>query len=182
MLQVTVGREAESLLLLAGGVEPYEVSRDVLEFLLGLLFQAVPCPRAELVDCGFHPLLASVFGELVEGVDGDEDAVVVLVDELDHLLGGAVDLGAQQSAELPHAVVDMDDVVAGLNRRKLFEREGELARPCAVALERVFVEAVENLMVGEEASFQPVVDKTLVEGRRRRGEGYLLLAFVEDGV
>lgn len=45
MLQVAVGREAETLLLLAGGVELDEVAGDVLEFLLGLLFHPGSRPR-----------------------------------------------------------------------------------------------------------------------------------------
>lgn len=79
-------------------------------------------------------------------------------------------------------MVDMDDVVSGLDGRQLLERQGELSRTGAVALEGVFVETVENLVVGEETAFQPVVDEPLMEGGRRGGERNLVGTFLEDGV
>ena len=115
-------------------------------------------------------------------VDGDEDAVVVFVNEFDHLLRGAVDAGAQQAAELAHAMVDMHDVVARLDARKFFEREGQTPRASAVAAERIFVEAVENLVVGEEAELQGVVGETLVQGGLGGGEGYVFAPLLEDGL
>ena len=48
-------------------------------------------------------------------MDRHENAVVVLVDELYHLLGRAVDLRAQESAEAAYAVVHVDDEVARLD-------------------------------------------------------------------
>ena len=164
MLQIRVGREGEALLLLARGVELDKVAGDVLQLVLGALFQLVPGAGAELVDFWRNALFATVFGELVQGVYRHKDHVVVLVDEFYHLLGGAVDVGAHQSAELAHAVVDVHDVVAYLDGLQLFERQGELARAGAVAFEGVFVETVENLMVGEDARLGDVVDKALVEG------------------
>ena len=50
--------------------------------------------------------------ELVEGVDGDKDDVVVLIEELDHLLRTTVDVGLDQAGEFPDAVVDMHYIVA----------------------------------------------------------------------
>ena len=48
-------------------------------------------------------------------MDRDEHQVVVLIEELDHLLGRAVDVGLHQSPEAAYAVVDVDDIVAHLD-------------------------------------------------------------------
>ena len=49
---------------------------------------------AKSVDFGRDAFFATVFGKLVQGVYGDEDNVVMGVNELDHLLHVAVDIGA----------------------------------------------------------------------------------------
>ena len=182
MLEITVGREAEPLLLLTGSVELYKVAGDILELVLGLLFQAVPGAGAELVDGRLNPLFAAVFRELVKGVDGDEDAVVVLVDELDHLLCRAVDLGTQEAAELSDSVVDMDDIVPCLYGGKFLEREGQFSGAGAVALEGIFVETVENLVIGEKAPFRTVVNESFMESSRGRSEGDFFLPLLENGM
>ena len=82
------------MLLLSCGIEFDEVARNVLEFGLGALFYAVPCTCAKSVDFGRDAFFATVFGKLVQGVYGDEDNVVMGVNELEHLLHVAVDIGA----------------------------------------------------------------------------------------
>lgn len=62
-----------------------------------------------------------------------------------------------------HAVVEVHDIVAYLDLAQLLERQGEFARAGAVALEGVFVEAVENLMVGEDADFGLMVYKAFMK-------------------
>ena len=66
MLQITVGGEGEAFLLLAGGIEAYEVAGYILEFALSALLEFVPCARAEFVDFGRDTLFAAIFCELVE--------------------------------------------------------------------------------------------------------------------
>ena len=117
----------------------------------------------------------------MEGVDGDEEEVVVLIYELNHLLHLSSYLGAQQASETRHAVVDVDDVVAILNLGELAQRHGELARAGAVALEGVLVEAVENLVVGEDTELCGVVDETLVEGAFHGFEAYVVATVGKNG-
>ena len=114
-------------------------------------------------------------------MDGDEDDVVVGIDEFYHLLRTAVDFGAEESGETSHSVVEVDYVVARFDGSKLLEREGEFAGAGAVALEGVFVEAVENLMVGEDAHPGFGVAETLVECGEYRGERDGVAAVSEDG-
>ena len=106
----------------------------------------------------------------MQGVDGYEDDVVVLIHELDHLLGAAGHIGAQQSGKAAYAVVDVHHIVAHLELVELLERQSHLARAGAVAAEGVLVEAVEYLMVGEDAGAGGGVGKSLVEGVFDRGE------------
>lgn len=80
--------------MLSCGIEFDEVARNVLEFGLGALFYAVPCTGAKSVDFGRDTFFATIFGELVQGVYGDEYYIVVGVNELDHLLHVAVDISA----------------------------------------------------------------------------------------
>ncbi len=127
MLEIGVGREAETLLVLAGGIEAYEVAGYILELALCFLLQAAPCPGAEFVDGRLHPLLSAVLRELVQSVNRHKDAVVVLVDELYHLLCGAVDVSAQKAAETPHAMIGVHNEIAWLDGRQFLQREGEFA-------------------------------------------------------
>ena len=50
-----------------------------------------------------------------------------------HLLRMAVDICLHQASELGYAVVDMHNIVAGLNLLKLFERQGQLSAARTVA-------------------------------------------------
>ncbi len=50
VLHETVGTEGETFLLTAQGIQLDEVACDILDFGLRPLFQAFPCPRAQLVQ------------------------------------------------------------------------------------------------------------------------------------
>ena len=109
----------------------------------------------------------------MQGVYADVDDVVVVVGDLDHLLEPAVGLRhADESSEATDAVVDVYDVVADLELLEFLQREGHLAGACALAAEVVLVEAVEDLVVGEEAHLQGVVDESCVECPGDGGEAH----------
>ena len=164
LLHVAVGRECKAFLLAACRVEPDEVARYVLQLALGALFHAVPRSAAQLVKPRLHAFFSAILGKLVQRVYRHEDDVVVLVDELYHLLHLSVHVGAKQSAEFSHSVVHVHYVVAHLYLVQLFQREGELARAGTVALEAVFVETVENLVVGKDAHALVVIYEAFVQG------------------
>ena len=99
---------------------------------------------------------------------GDVDGIAALVDDFDHLLEGlssscVSDGHPYQPAELAHAVIDVHHVVAHLKLLNLLQRQRHLAAAGLVALQVVFVETVEDLVVGEEAEPEVVVDETLVQ-------------------
>ena len=181
MLHVAVGGELKAFLILAGGIQFYQVAGYILEACFRALLYFVPCTGAELVESGLYPFLTAVFRQLVERVYRHEYEVVVLVDELYHLLRVAVDTGAEQSAELADAVVDMHDIVARLDGSELLKRHGELAGAGAVAAQTVFVETVENLMVSEYAPLCGMVDKAFVECGVDRTERNIVTTVGEYG-
>ena len=78
--------------------------------------------------------------------------------------GWRIDGHSYQSAKLTDAMIHMHHIVAHLELLNLLQRQRHLTTTGLVALEVVLMEAVENLMVGEEARFQVVVGKALVEG------------------
>ena len=181
MLEIRVGREREALLLTACGIETDKVARDILHLGLRLLLEPRPGSGSEFAYLGRHTLLAPVFRELVERMDAHEHNVVVLEKELYHLLRVAVDISLHQTSEFGYAVVDMHDIVAGLDLLELLEAEGEFAATRPVALEVVFMETVEDLMVGEKADALPVVDESLMDGVVDRRETDTVAAVFEYG-
>ena len=121
LLQVAVGRERKALFVAACGVEAYQVAGDVFQLALGAFLHLVPRSGAELVEPWLDTFLATVFCELVQRMYRHEYLVIVQVGELYHLLHLAVDIGAYQSSEFSHSVVDVYYVVAHFNLRQLFQ-------------------------------------------------------------
>ena len=70
-----------------------------------------------------------------------------------------------QAAEYADAVVYVHYVVARLYLVQFLEAERHAAAAGAVGLQRVVVEPVEYLMVGEETAFRPAVYEALVQRR-----------------
>ena len=159
VLHETVGTEGETFLLTAQGIQLDEVACDILDFGLRPLFQAFPCPRAQLVQPGRLALLATVFAHLVQGVNGDEHHIVVLIDNLDDFLHGVAIGNAHQTAKLSDPVVYVNHVIADVELLKLFQRKSHFAAPRLVAAEVILMETVENLMVGEKACLEVIIGK-----------------------
>ena len=95
----------------------------------------------------------------MQGVNGDEHHIVVLIDNLDDFLHGVAIGNAHQTAKLSDPVVYVDHVIADVELLKLFQRKSHFAAPRLVAAEVILMETVENLMVGEKACLEVVVGK-----------------------
>ena len=177
VLQVGVMAERKATLSAPLGVEPDEVTGNVLDVLLRTLLQPFPLASAQCRHTGrLAGLLRLVLRHLIERMDGDVDAVAMLVLNLDHLLislftGSRGDGHAHQPHELTDAMIDMDHIVANLELLNFLQREGNLAATSLIALQVVFVEAVEYLMVGEETSAQIIVDIAFMKCVVNRNEG-----------
>ena len=161
-------------------VELDEVAGDVLDFGLCLLLDAFPSTGAQLINTRRFTLLALVFRNLVQRVDGHEHHIVVLINQLDDLLRGVSVRQAHQARKLTDAMVDVYHIVPRLELTEFLQRKGYLATTCAVASEAIFMEAVEDLMIGEEAAPQGVVGKALVQGLVHISKGDAVSPFLED--
>lgn len=165
VLHEAVGTESKAFGALSGGVEADEVAGNVFYFVFCALFEVFPRAGAKFIKAGRFAFAPFVFAHLVKGVDGDEDVGVVEVGDFDGFLCFAVVEGnTDESAEASDAVVDVDDEVADVEFAKLFEGEGKLAVAGVVGAEDDFVDAVEDLVVGEKAGFEGVVGETGMEG------------------
>ena len=147
------------------GIELDEIARNVLDALLSALLHAVPCSGAENAQSwGLSGLVGAVLADFIERVDGNIHLVVVLIDDADDFFEPFVGGHAEQSAKFADSIIHMDDKVAGFHLLQFLHRQRHLAAAGAVTLEAVFVEAVEDLMIGEAADLQRVVDESLVDG------------------
>ena len=182
LLQVAVGRVGKALLLATCGIQADEFTGDVFQAALGAGFDFCPRVAAQAVQSGRLAVLAAVFREFVQRVDGDVCLVTVQVGEFDHLLRRAVHVDAQQASEFAHTQVFVDDIVAFLDLVEFLEREGEFARTCAVALEVVLVETVKYLVVGEDTQLQVVVNETLMQRPEYRLKGDIVATVLKDVV
>ena len=132
---------------------------------LGALFESFPLASAECRETRWLAIvLRLVFRYLIEGVNRDINATATIVENLDHLLV-AIPLGhAHQAAELADTMIDMHHEIANLKLLDFLQREGHLATSGFVTLEVVFMETVENLVVGKDADAEVVVGKAFVKG------------------
>ena len=94
----------------------------------------------------------------------------MLVDDAYHLLIAIAAGNAQQSSKFADAIIHMHQEVTILHFLNLFHGESHLASTSTVALEIVFMETVEYLMVGKEASMKVVIDKSFMQSLVDRNE------------
>ena len=188
VLHLRVGTVLEALLFATHRIEGDEVARHVLHLLLGLVAQALPAAMTQFGQGWRSGIVTTVLRQLVELMDGDEEQVAVLVDELDDLLIAVVAVGiladghVDEAAELGDAVIDVDDVVADVELHQFLDAHGNLARTCTVGTQTVLVEAVEDLVVGKVAIEAVVVDESLMDGTRDADELEVFASVLEDGL
>ena len=70
--------------------------------------------------------------------------------------------------------------VASLYLVQLLERQRQFSRPCPLALEIVFVEAVKNLVVSKDAHLAVVIHKSLVQSLAHRSEYNLVVTVIKN--
>ena len=92
----------------------------------------------------------------------------MLIGDLDHLLIGLLalrigDRHTHQATELSDAVIYMHHKIADFKLLDLLQRECHLTTAGLVALEVVFMETVEDLVIGEEADAEVIVGKAFVK-------------------
>ena len=171
VLQETVGRESKTAFGTATAVEQDEIAGNVFEFLLGAIFESLPCAGAQVRKTRRRTFFALVLRDFVERVDRYENGVVVLILYLDDFLHRAVTAGnAHETNELSHPVIDVNHVVAGLKLADFLEGERHFCVPGVVGTQIVFVEAVEDLMIGVKRGTNRRVAETFVQREVDGGE------------
>ena len=113
-------------------------------------------------------------------MDVDEEYVAVAVDQLDRLVRAPVLVDLDQTAEPPHAVIDMHHVIARFELVQL--GDGHLLVAPDLAVDAVTLVTVENLVVGIEAQFQVVVHEPLVQRNGERPHGGLPAPYLVEDV
>lgn len=128
-------------------------------FLVAVLsFCQVRCPICRF--WALRPFAALVARNTVQGVHMHEQNIVIFINQLDGLVYLAVLVDLDQTAETPHAVIDMYHIIAHAELIQLCD--GHLLVALDLAVDPIALVAVENLMVGIETKFQVVIDETLM--------------------
>ena len=184
MLQITVGTIGKSLFASALRIEFDQVAGDILDSLLCLLLQPVPGTCSQGREAWrFTGIAPSVFTDLIKRVDAHVHLVIVLIHDADHLLIAVAGRHTHQSAELSDTIIHMHDEVAIIHLLQLLHGERHLSGSCRVGTEVVFMESVEDLVIGKEAGMLLMVHESLVDGFLYRGKPDLIpfqLLTIED--
>ena len=111
------------------------------------------------------------------------DDIVILVDNLDHLLHLPIRRHTHQTTELTHTMIDMYHIVANLELLYLLQRQSHLSPTGLVALKAILMIAVKQLMIREVALLHCVIYEALMDGcrnRRERNQRISLAVCIED--
>ena len=161
VLHERVCTEGISFLMAPGSIQFNKVARDVFNPFLGPLLHSFPCTGA---DCRQSwrglAVFALVFAYFIERMYAYVHFVIVGIDDANHFLisilrwmwvmGRGRNGYAYQSGKTPDAQVDMYNVVSWLHFLQFFQRQSHFSSACGIAFQVVFMEPVENLMVGED--------------------------------
>ena len=164
VLQITVFGKGKTLFLSALGIELYQIAGNILDALLGFLLQSLPRTRSECAQAWWFARVGTpVFADFIERMDAHIHLVVVLIDDAYHLLIAVAGGHAHQTAEFADTKIHMNNEVTGLHLLEFLHGERHFSGTRTVALEVVFVETVENLMVGEATQLERIVGKPFVK-------------------
>ena len=171
VLQETVGRESKTAFGTTTAVEEDEIAGNVFEFLLGAIFESLPCAGSQVRKTRRRTFFSLVLRDFVERVDRHENGVVVLILDLNDFLHRAVAAGnAHETDKLPHPVIDVNHVVAGFKLADFLEGERHFCVPGVVGTQIVFVETVEDLVIGVERGTDRRVAEAFVQSEVDGGE------------
>ena len=151
LLHETIGAKSKSLLLLTLSVETNEVARNVLNLFLRALLEFLPSARAQMAQARRFAFLALILRHLMQGMDRHKYHIIVFIHQFDEFLLLTIRTRhTHKAGKLSDAVIHVYDVITGLKLHEFFKRQRQFPVTSAVALEVIFVVAVEDLVVGEE--------------------------------
>ena len=170
MLQEAVRTVAETLFLFTLRIKPNQIAGNVLDFRFGTFLDFLPGSGTQLADAGRFTFLPLVFRNLMQGMNGNEHYIVILIDQFDDFLCSISVRNPHQTGKTSDTVVDMDHIIARLEHIQLLQRKSHLSAAGFVAAKVVFMETVENLMVGKDTAAQGMVNESLVQSMVYRFE------------
>ena len=123
-LEISVGRKGEARRGLALGVKSQELVGHVFDGFAGASFASVPGGAAELVERRVVAFDDAVVLDEVHALERNVEARVVGVLEEHEFAAAAVGFDLAKAVELADAVIDVDDVIAGLELGEIAEEAG----------------------------------------------------------
>ena len=139
------GAEAGGLAQDAGGGDLHQRARHLADALFHPRLAGLPGAAAEPVELDLG-LLRPVAGQELDVLDRQEQPVAAVVVDLEAVMRRARGLDRLQPLEAADAVVDVDDEVAGRQRRRLGD---EVLRPARAPL-RAHQPVAEDVLLGED--------------------------------
>ena len=183
MLHIAVGTIGKTRLLLTLRVESNKIAGDILHLRLHTVFHPLPRTCTQSVQSWSLSFPTLVLRYFIECMNGHIYDVVILIENLDHLLHLPIGRHSYQSTKLTHTMIDMYHVVTHLKLLNLLQRECHLTSAGFIALEAILVITIEQLVIGEVTLFGFMVDKASMNGNRHRieyHESTTLAVCIED--
>src|SRR5574344_788448 len=111
---------------------------------------------------------------------GNKDNVIVLIDKFYNLLSTVSVRNSYKSSETSYSMVNMYHIITYFELVQLFQSKSNLSISCSLTLQVIFMETVENLMVGKETTLYCVIYKSLMKSPVYRSEIYLISPLLEN--
>ena len=162
MLHKAVGTIREPFFLFTLRIQFNQVTGYIFNFALGTLFHFFPRTGPQFVQAGSFSFFALIFGNLVQGMNGNKYHILILISKFNHFLSSIPIRNAYQTAKTAYAMIYMYHKITRLKLAQLFQGQCHLTATCLVATKIIFMETVKNLMVCKEAAFQCIICKALM--------------------
>ena len=182
VLHIAIGAEGKSLLVLTTAIESDKVTCDVLDMRLSTLLHPLPGTCAQTAHTWRFTITSAILGNLMQGMDGNEDHIIVLIDNLDNLQPGISIGNTEEATKASYAMIDVNHIIAYLELLKFLERKCHPTAACAVALKMVPMKPVEYLMICEATQMQIIVYKTGMQSMVDRNETERKLPVTENSI
>ena len=121
MLQKTVGTIFKTFFLFALRIKFYQITRNVLDFGLGPLFDLFPRTRTEFADTRLFTFLSFIFGNFMQRVNGNKHNVIVLIDQFDDFLRRISIGNPYQPGKFTDTMINMYHIISRLKHVQLLE-------------------------------------------------------------
>ena len=171
MLHISVGRKSKSNLLFAGSIQLNQIACNLLHFVFGALFHALPSTRTETRNGGSTAIFTFVLSYAMQVVDTDKDGVVVAIDQFDSFLRTTIEVGGYQTRKLTYSVIHMYHIITYLQLVDLLQCHNRFTATCILRAHGHAVIALKYLMVGIAANLGTTIDKSLMQGAIDSGKG-----------